>query len=139
MLDNLGSDHLPILFTIRGSEEVISSESNQTNYNCKLADWKLFEGYLSELASKSRIFSQEPPDFTRNLLKLSESSENYLEEISSELVRLIQLVVTKAIPKIKSKLRAKPWWTPEIKILRKLIARAQRNLRFELNQEFYQD
>jgi hypothetical protein len=62
-----------------------------------------------------------------------------LEEISSELVRLIQLVVTKAIPKIKSKLRAKPWWTPEIKILRKLIARAQRNLRFELNQEFYQD
>jgi hypothetical protein len=108
VLDDLGSDHLSILFTIKGSEEVISNKSNQTSYNCKLADWKLFEGYLSELASKSRIFSQESPDFTRNLLKLNELSENYLEEISSELVRLIQLAATKAIPKSKPKLRAKP-------------------------------
>jgi hypothetical protein len=108
VLDDLGSDHLSILFTIKGSEEVISNKSNQTSYNCKLADWKLFESYLSELASKSRIFSQESPDFTRNLLKLNELSENYLEEISSELVRLIQLAATKAIPKSKPKLRAKP-------------------------------
>ena len=92
MLTDLGSDYLPILFTLKGKKELISPNGQKlvnTHFNTKLADWELFSDYLVKILKESFILASYPPDFTRLGLKLDEITQNYLESISSELLSLV--------------------------------------------------
>jgi hypothetical protein len=112
VLADLGSDHLPILFTLKGKKELVPPNGQKLAsiyFNTKLADWELFSDYLVKIVKESTILASPPPDFTRLGLKLDEVAQNYLESISSELLSLVQLVASKAIPKTKPSLKAKPW------------------------------
>jgi hypothetical protein len=111
VLADLGSDHLPILFTIKGKRELVPPnglKAASAHFNTKLADWELFSDYLVKITKESTILTSSPPNFTRLGLKLDEVAQNYLESISSELVSLVQLAASKAIPKTKPSLKAKP-------------------------------
>jgi hypothetical protein len=88
----LGSDYLPILFTIKGKMELVSPnglKAASVYFNIKLADWELFSDYLVKITKESTILTNSPPNFTRLGLKLDEVAQNYLESISSELVLLV--------------------------------------------------
>jgi hypothetical protein len=77
VLADLGSDHLPILFTLKGKKELVSPNGQKlasAYFNTKLADWELFSDYLVKSAKESTILASPPPDFTRLGLKLDKGA-----------------------------------------------------------------
>ncbi|PQE07196.1 hypothetical protein CJF31_00004857 [Rutstroemia sp. NJR-2017a BVV2] len=73
---DLGSDYLPILFTIKGKRELISPNGLKvasTHFNTKLTDWELFSNYLVKIIKESTILANLPSNFTRLGLKLDKT------------------------------------------------------------------
>jgi hypothetical protein len=75
VLANIGSDHLLILFTIKGKRELVPPNRLKVAsayFNTKLANWELFSDYLVKIIKESTILASSPPIFTRLGLKLDE-------------------------------------------------------------------
>ncbi|EDO04694.1 hypothetical protein SS1G_07177 [Sclerotinia sclerotiorum 1980 UF-70] len=68
-----------------------------------------------------------------NFLKERDNSHSILDQAASELTRIIQKATERCIPKVVSIKRAKPWWSPELKDLRKELGKAKQSI--ESNRE----
>lgn len=55
-----------------------------------------------------------------------------LDQAASELTRIIQKATEKSIPKASSIRRAKPWWTSELRDLRKELGRSKQSIELDL-------
>lgn len=130
ILPDLGSDHKGILFTITGDErELVENPAVQANFNTKLANWDLFTSTLQQLS----LFGFEILDQQPNEIET-------LEYASTRLTSIITTAAKASIPIIRLGARSKPWWSPELKELRKIMTRNQRLLKddYESKQQYLQ-
>ncbi|EDN91104.1 hypothetical protein SS1G_00507 [Sclerotinia sclerotiorum 1980 UF-70] len=138
-LSDTGSDHAGILFELKGKEDLnaLNSESI-TRFNTKLANWENFESILKLESLYSPTFSildsiTSTEEDSLNFLKERDNSHSILDQAASELTRIIQKATERCIPKVVSIKRAKPWWSPELKNLRKELGKAKQSI--ESNRE----
>ncbi|KAI1002599.1 hypothetical protein K3495_g5599 [Podosphaera aphanis] len=127
-----GSDHEGIIFTILGQRHA-STEDPHTirGFNTNKADWNKFGKICQEL------FISTPTLSSSNLLRLSQKStqelfsgdarlEKDLDQIGQDLTNVILAAAKKSIPRIKLGAKVKPWWSDNLKVLRKKMTKAQR-------------
>lgn len=137
VLPDLGSDHYGLLFTVLGtSVELVDNPTDQAHFNTQLANWDLFATSLkSYIAASSILNSQEFNSIlptSENILSMLEEQNtpfsDLLDKAASEFTQAIFEAATASIPRIKPGARPKPWWSPELKALRKTMLREQRGL-----------
>jgi hypothetical protein len=118
VLPDLGSDHKGILFTITGDErELVENPAIQASFNTKLANWDLFTSTLQRLSlSGFEILDRQPDEIET------------LEHASIRLTSIITTAAKASIPTTRLGARSKPWWSSELKELRKTMIRNQRLL-----------
>jgi ribonuclease HI len=117
VLPDLGSDHLGILFTITGDDrELVENPTHQARFNTKLANWELFTSTLQQLVD------------SHSLDQIQDPTTDNLESASTALTESITKAAKASIPILRPGARSKPWWTPELKDLRKVMMRNQRLL-----------
>ncbi|RAL61482.1 hypothetical protein DID88_009411 [Monilinia fructigena] len=130
-LSDTGSDHAGILFELKGKEAPTTPNDESTaRYNTKLANWEKFESILKSESLYSPILSTldsitSTEEDSLNLLKDKDNYYSILDQAASELTKIIQKATERCIPKVISIKRAKPWWTPELKDLRKELGNAK--------------
>ena len=106
---DIGSDHLAIGITISATASKLSTPLDTQGYNTKKADWGLFSHSLKQMAN--------------NLPDLSN-----LEELATHFANIIGNAAKTSIPRSQKSLRSKPWWTPDLRDLRRGLARAYKEL-----------
>ncbi|KAI1004881.1 hypothetical protein K3495_g3337 [Podosphaera aphanis] len=130
----IGSDHQGILFTfLQQGEFDPVTPPNRARFNTFTAGWPKFEKLCKRLFKESNLFSS---DIFRNLdqLKtieiLQESTQkiDILDQVCQEMTDIILRAAELAIPKTRPGAKPKPWWTEELKHLRKNMMKAQRKL-----------
>ena len=111
------SDHFGIFFEFSSQSEQDSFAPplsvQQQRWDTKKADWDAFSSSLIRSFSSMAICGDKP-----SILVL-ENAANWLTEA-------IQQAANTSIPLVKTGAKAKPWWTPELKALRKRVTRAYR-------------
>lgn len=135
ILPDLGSDHYGILFTMEGTQtEKVNDPSQSGRFNTKLANWDLFSSLLQSHCQGSILLnSMEFNNLDLDKIdqaELLEASESPLQELLDKIALELSNLITKAaqcsIPRIKTGARCKPWWSTELKELRKAMMRQQR-------------
>lgn len=118
---DIGSDHLAISIDIASSHDMPAPipEKRQA-YDTRKADWEGFTRVLKDLATTIV--------FTDNLDQLA---EDFSETITT--------ACNRCIPKKRTSPHSKPWWTPELRQLRREMAREQRRLHAPLQSLDRQD
>jgi hypothetical protein len=106
---DIGSDHLAIGITILATTSRLKTRPLVQAYDTKKADWELFTSQLEQEASAV-------PD-TLDLDELAISFSNAISNAAKA-----------SIPKSPKSPRSKPWWTPELRDLRKELASSYRAL-----------
>jgi len=133
VLSDLGSDHYGLLFTIPGTKRGLV-DSQLGRFNTKLADWELFLATLqlatrNSLVLRSLEFTTLAPNKDEQL-EVLQSNESVvsrlLDKVAQELTDLILESARISIPRSKIGAKPKPWWSPELKDLRKDMMRQQR-------------
>lgn len=137
VLPDLGSDHYGISFTIQGTDqELVDSPLQEASYNTDLADWDLFASKLKASIASNRLLygntaltSLVNPNSSWSILeeKDQEQVSNYLDLIATEFTKAIVQAADLSIPRRKLGARAKPWWSDDLKELRKDMMRNQRS------------
>ena len=136
--EEIGSDHFGLLFTIGQEKDNIENPMNQGKFNFRKADWKKFAEELStETAKNSKLHCQSKglDLYTKGGVETPPNVVNLLETAAAELTGCILRAAKKSIPHIKQGLRSKPWWSSELKDLRKNMIQAQQTLRCYPEQE----
>lgn len=115
VLPDLGSDHLGILFEVKGSLPNDTNLTSIAKFNTKRADWDKFTHTLKTEISISKILNS---DSYLNLLTLESDSldtllhknqhTQILNEAAIEFTHLITKSAKASIPKIKPTKKAKP-------------------------------
>ncbi|APA14489.1 hypothetical protein SS1G_06411 [Sclerotinia sclerotiorum 1980 UF-70] len=134
VLPDLGSDHLSILFEVKGTLSRTTNIAQPARFNTKLADWEKFANTLkSKISISTTLNSSEYLNIatseSNSLDSLLDKSQyiQVLDEAAKEFTRIITYSAETSIPRIKSTKRAKPWWSPELKALRKRLSNAFEN------------
>lgn len=105
-----GSDHLAISLDIKSKDALHSpSTSDRLRYDTSKADW---EG-----------FSKELKDREQDLNGITD-----LDLLASTFSEIISTAAKLYIPKLRIIAKSKPWWTPELKELRKRTARERKKI-----------
>ena len=136
VLPDLGSDHNGILFSITGTNTVwVDNPVHPTNFNTRLANWEHFTTSLkSNIAEGVVLNSNElgnlPPNWENQLGILEDNTPTtaLLDAAASELTDAITRAAIASIPTIKPGARAKPWWSEDLKSLRKAMMQRQRGI-----------
>ena len=126
-----GSDHEIILFSINiDSRNLVENPVYSNHYNFDKADWKSFAENLLRESNKQEYQSS---------LDNSEISTSLLEMEAEKLRDIIFKAAETSIPKKKISEKLKPWWTSELKALRKELATTKRYWkRKQQNQQEFQ-
>lgn len=134
-LGDIGSDHLGILFEIKGKEEQYTPNiSVPAKHNTKIANWEKFESVLKSESLNSHILSNlvsitSTEGDSLDTLKEINNYSAILDQAASELTRIIQRATEMSIPKVTLNKRAKPWWTPDLKDLRKELGKSKQAIK----------
>lgn len=119
VVEDLGSDHYGVLFTISNRlRSTTSNSSNITRFNTKKADWKLF---------KETLIAQPIPNLNQDLEYIAESFTN----------RILEAAIT-SIPQTSNTAYTKPWWNDSLAKLRKIytyFCRKAKESKYTLYQE----
>lgn len=136
VIKDIGSDHFGLLFTIENDRSKDDNPLQQGRFNIKKANWDKFSIELKRITSCNpklhpRTLSE------REILNGCTLKENIdtdaLDLAAAELTNCIIEAAKLSIPQLKPGQRSKPWWTPELKALRKRMTWAQKNVRSTLN------
>src|SRR5436190_21175023 len=116
---DIGSQHDMIFFSVaRESDILVENPIYSCQYNFEKADWKnLIEDISAE---------QSNEEFSWTLEELSVES---LEFEAEKLQKLVIKLVEKHIPRKKLSEKSKPWWSDELKVLRKEMTKYKRKWR----------
>lgn len=141
-LPDLGSDHFGILFSITSATSTTSTNSANTRFNTKLADWDLFKKSLVLKISESSLLSQL--DLNRglredlsNLGLQPDDLDQKMDLMASTLTKAIIDASNASIPRTSTSAKSKPWWTDEIRQLRKNLTSISRKAK--KNPYFHQE
>ena len=135
VLPDIGSDYSSILFTIASQEvDLVDNPLQQVHFNTKLANWELFTTSLQSSSLKTTVLNSEAlKDIPRSRprpspisTQLESGTAETLELAALELTEIITRAAKASIPIVRPGARPKPWWTPELKELRKAMLRSQR-------------
>lgn len=137
VIADLGSDHKGILFSIKGDERLKERViPNHPRFNIKKADWSKFALNLQSLAMKSHILNSEQLDDMLDSTLESKLISDYqdcrldlLDAAALSLTNIITQAAKSSIPTVQTSTRAKPWWNTELKEMRKLMVRAQKQMK----------
>ena len=140
ILPSAGSDHHGILFSLQFQRrDEVESPIQQPRFNCKKADWDLFNHEFAIAIKKSPILSTldliPPPsrDACKRLLNGEDPTlADQLDQIGQALTDAIIYAASKAIPTIKLGPRPKPWWNEDLIALRNVMGQKKRYLQREL-------
>jgi hypothetical protein len=113
---DIGSDHLAIGITIPAKSDTIRAAPTIQTYDTKKADWELFSSLLK---LKETTFPVTPD----------------LESLATTFADAISDAVKASIPRSRKSLRSKPWWTPELRDLRKGLAKSYKDLFTSANEQ----
>ena len=111
---NIGSDHLGITFTIRGSKDsnCLYTTSLGNRFNTKKADWTLFDKTLKEQATKGPYLIAAILTSNIRPEEILEGQAypiiEHLDKAASALTKAIQLASAKSIPLLRISPRSKP-------------------------------
>ena len=113
---DIDSQHDSIFFSIaRESDMLVENPIYSCQYDFEKADWKnLIEDILAEQDNKEFSWS------------LTELSAEFLELEAEKLQKLVIKLVEKHISKKRFSERFKPWWSDDLKIMRKEISKYRR-------------
>ena len=118
-LSPTGSDHEVIFFEASlPSSSSFSSSSDSTltpSFNLKKADWKKCKKAIQEEITQLYI-----PDVV---------TKDSIDELAQLFTTTIMNAAESAIPRARLCERSKPWWTEELKTLRKLLHKALRTFK----------
>ncbi|KAJ8063433.1 hypothetical protein OCU04_008652 [Sclerotinia nivalis] len=130
VLPDLGSDHLGVMFEVKGISPSIQ-QVPLSRYNTKRADWDKFTSILkTEISTSIILNSKDYLDLSTlesdSLDALNDQSQlvKTLDEAAKEFTQIIIRSAKASIPKLKTTKKAKPWWSTELKALRKRLASA---------------
>ena len=135
ILKGTGSDHHAISFSIRTNQsDLVDSPLSQPGFRLKEADWDRFRHSLQDSVRKnaflnSEAFRNHNPEggaSTMILQNLRHPTTIILERMATTLTEIIRTAAEASIPRAKPGARAKPWWTAELRDLRKTMLRHQR-------------
>jgi ribonuclease HI/exonuclease III len=112
-IEPTGSDHETIAFEAC-SLRTETLEQLLPSYNCKKADWEAFSAKL-----------QAGEDHLIEAIEEAASIGD-LDLVADLLIGAIRSATEGSIPKKRTSEHSKPWWTPELKDLRKAQSTAQR-------------
>jgi len=99
---------------------------NSGRYNTDKADWPNFANSL-KTANFAKILNSIELSNSANT-ELSNSEELGLDELAQELTDNITLAARAYIPIYKPGAHAKPWWSLELKALRRKMIKDQRDI-----------
>jgi len=144
IIQDIGSDHFGILFTVLGTKtELVDNPLQLAGFNTKLADWNLFASSLKTNIAESKVLKHlelKPSDIKEQIDILEDrniSLTTQLDIAATELTEAITRAAKTNIPASKSGARPKPWWNPELLQLRKDMLKKQReNIRPSLIQPY---
>lgn len=131
----IASDHWGLQLHLHGkNRDWVDNPVHQSYYNTKKADWKLFGETINTSIYNSPLLKNlsttENPASTENSLKIIEEQnvllQANLDAIASALTEVITLAVDRVIPRAYIGSFSKPWWTPELRELRKQMTSKQR-------------
>jgi len=133
-LPDIGSDHYGILFNIINTSTTSINNIINSRFDTKRADWDLFKKTLSLKIAKSTISTQI--DDLTNLSNLSSLRELQLSELHQKM-DIIAGILTDAIidasnasiPRTTITIKSKPWWTENLRNLRKTIMALNRKVK----------
>ncbi|KAJ8063422.1 hypothetical protein OCU04_008642 [Sclerotinia nivalis] len=134
VLPDFGSDHLGILFEVKGTGIRSTNVAPLARFNTKQADWDKFTNTLQSKLLASVILNSN--DYLNIITLESNSLDSLLDKnqqiqtLDKAAIEFTQIITNSAeisIPRIKSTKRAKPWWSPELKALRKRLANEYEN------------
>jgi hypothetical protein len=106
---DIGSDHLAVGMTIPATTSRLGNLPDIQAYDTRKADWDLFRSHLLQEAS-----------VVPNTLDLEELATFFSNAISS--------AAKASIPQSQRSPYSKPWWTPELRDLRRELARSYKTL-----------
>jgi len=126
-VDDIGSDHFGITFTIKGSR-IGLADPQTTRFDTKRADWAKFGEKLfcqlsplqNELQAYSYILSSNPSLKSLEQINAKRSYEATLDRLDNMAERYTSAILSAAhdaIPQIRLAPHAKPWWNDSLKTL----------------------
>ena len=129
ILPDLGSDHFGILFTIQGTtQDLVNTPIELGRFNTKLADWELFTSTLQNHGFDFDFPETVNSQVSFNLLQKNNELSNILDKSAEEFTKAITKAAEASIPQTTPGARAKAWWNPALKDLRKDMMWKQRNI-----------
>ena len=147
VLPTTGSDHQGILFSLQPQNaNQVESPLQQPKYNCRKANWDLFNTHLADAIKNNPILAtldllpSPAKEDCRSLLK----EENQvlaaqLDQIGQALTDAIASATAASIPLIKTGPQPKPWWNKELSALRNTMVQKKRHLQRELRKTPHND
>jgi hypothetical protein len=133
-LPDLGSDHYGILFNIINTSTTSVNNIINSRFDTKRADWELFKKTLSLKIAKSTI-STQIDDLTNlsNLSSLRELQPSDLHQkmdiMAGTLTEAIIDASNASIPRTTITTKSKPWWTENLRNLRKAMMALNRKVK----------
>lgn len=134
-----GSDHQGILFTVTGQDSYFTStQPEKLRFQTHKADWEKFEKLSTTMFRNSELFNSEkfkrlPLLTVKNLISNQTNLKTDLDKIGQEMTDVLLKAAEESIPRLKHGATQKPWWTEDLKVLRKTMMRAQRHLKADSN------
>lgn len=124
VIKEIGSDHYGILFTIQGNQEPLEYPF-QERYDTKTANWNVFAAALKEaFLGKPMLNSYDWNQQASSIGILQDTTyplTKQWDQIALEFTDAISEAAKASIPPKTTSSKAKPWWTPELKDLRKAM------------------
>lgn len=128
VLDDIGSDHRPITFTIipkNVPEPLVTPSTIGQRYNLSKANFKEFRKAFKENIENEDVLSyisSLEPDLNSNIslevLKGNLTLIPALDKLGETLTKAISYAADRTIPKLSANARSKPWWNEELKELK---------------------
>lgn len=114
-----GSDHAVLRFELQSLQHTTVPAPTSNRYNWKKADWELFgKTLLQATATKADVWN----------LALSHPHYHHNLDLAAELLRdSILTAITAAVPLARPSPQSKAWWTEELTVKRKAMARRERH------------
>lgn len=136
VIQDLGSDHYPIFFSISPMKPPTSSPAQPTaRFNTRKANWSEFSDLFREkieqllLSVLLDIEQLSPSTLSQDIAGGNTLSVPALDNLGSSLTKAITYAAELTIPKLKLGPRFKPWWTDELYNLRLDLGQKTRNNR----------
>lgn len=143
VLDDLGSDHYGILFTIANTNFPTVPSESQPKFNLAKADWGKFTIALKSQIQQSKVLQRlkcnasDPQSIRLQYLQSgSHLQSQFLDQAAEDLSNAIKTAADASIPIKYFHQRSKPWWNKELKELRKEMIRKHKILKIDKDDAF---